>query len=81
MANKQLSEIPEDELKKREKEMTVAVILLSTTVMIMLISAIFGFMKKGFTATTILPFAFLPLAIINFQNLKKIKAELALRKK
>ncbi len=81
MANKQLSEIPEDELKKREKEMTVAVILLSITVMIMLISAIFGFIKKGFTATTILPFAFLPLAIINFLNLKKIKTELDLRKK
>ena len=80
MANKQLSEIPEDELKKREKEMTVAVILLLITVMIMLISTIFGFIKKGFTVTTILPFAFLPLAIINFLNLKKIKAELASRK-
>ncbi|MEQ1797281.1 MAG: hypothetical protein ABL872_04975 [Lacibacter sp.] len=81
MANKQLSEMPEDELKKREKEMTVGVILLSITVTIMLVSAIFGFIKKGFTATTILPFAFLPLAIINFLSLKKIKAELASRKK
>jgi len=81
MANKQFSEIPEDELKKREKEMTLAVILLSITVTIMLTSAIFVFIKKGFTTTTILPFAFLPLVIINFLNLKKIKAELASRKK
>lgn len=73
--------MPDDELKKREKEMTVAVVLLSITVMIMLISSIFGFIKKGFNVTAILPFAFLPLAIINFLNLKKIKAELASRKK
>lgn len=81
MANTQLSEMPDDELLKRQKEMTVAVILISITVMIMLASAIFGFIKKGFTTTTVLPFAFLPLAIINFLNLKKIKAELASRKK
>jgi hypothetical protein len=80
MANKQLSEMPEEELLKRQKEMTVGVILLSITVTIMLTSSIVVFMKKGFTATTILPFAFLPLLITNFLSLKKIKAELASRK-
>jgi uncharacterized membrane protein len=80
MANKQLSEMSEDELLKRQKEMTVAVVLLSITVSIMLVSAIFVFIKKGFTTTTILPVAFLPLVIINFLSLKKIKAELASRK-
>lgn len=81
LANKQLSEMTEDELQKRQKEMTVAVILIAITVIIMLISAIFVLIRKGFTVTAILPFAFLPLAIINFMSLKKIKAELASRKK
>ncbi|MEJ8816545.1 hypothetical protein [Lacibacter sp. H407] len=80
MAQKQLSEMTDEELKKRQKELTFAVVLMAVAVLVMTISAIIGYSKKGFSTTTILPLLFTPLAISNLLNLKKIKAELALRK-
>ncbi len=80
MAQKQLSEMTEEELKKNVRMMTISVSVIVASIAIMVISAIFSYAKKGFTVTAILPFAFLPIAIINFMNLKKIKAELASRK-
>lgn len=81
MAQKQLSEMTEEELKKNIKLMTVAVTVIIVSVIIMAISSVYTFSKKGFTATVILPFAFLPLVIINLMNLKKMKAELNSRNK
>ena len=78
---KQLSEMTNLELATRKKEMTVAVILILFCIVIMLISAVYTYTKKGFTATAVLPFAFFPIAIINLMNLKKIRAELGSRKK
>jgi uncharacterized membrane protein len=80
MAQKQLSEMTEEELTKRKKELTFAVVLMAVAILVMTISAIIGYSKKGFSTTTILPLLFMPIAIINLLNLKKIKAELALRK-
>lgn len=80
MAQKQLSEMTDEELKKRQKELTFAVILMAVAVLVMTISATISYSKKGFSTTTILPLLFTPLAITNLLNLKKIKAELALRK-
>ena len=81
MAQKQLSEMTEEELKKNVKMMTIAVTVIIVSIIIMLISAVYTYTKKGFTATAVLPFAFLPIAIINLMNLKKIRAELDSRKK
>lgn len=81
MAQKQLSEMTEEELKKNVKMMTIAVTVIIVSIIIMLISAVYTYTKKGFTATAVLPFAFLPIVIINVMNLKKIKAELDSRKK
>lgn len=71
----------EEELKKNMKMMTIAVVVIVTSIIIMSVSAIYSFTKKGYTVTVILPFAFMPIAIINLMNLKKIKAELVSRKK
>ena len=79
MAQKQFSEMTDDELKKRQKELTFAVVLMTVAVLVMTISAILSYSKKGFSTTTILPLLFTPLAISNLLSLKKIKAELALR--
>lgn len=80
MTQKQISEMTDEELKKRQKELTFAVVLMAVAVLVMTISAIIAYSKKGFSTTTILPLLFTPLAITNLLNLKKIKAELALRK-
>ena len=81
MAQKQISELSDEELKKNIKMMNVAVTVIIVSIIIMAISAIYTFTKKGFTATTVLPFVFLPLAMINLMNLKKMKKELDSRKK
>lgn len=81
MAQKQLSEMTEEELKKNIKLMTGAVAVLAASILIMFISAVFTYTKKGFSATVILPFAFMPIAILNVINLRKMKAELASRNK
>lgn len=80
MAQKQLSEMTEDELKKNIRMMTIAVTVIIVSIIIMFISSVFSYTKKGFSVTAVLPFAFMPIAIINLVNLKKIKAELASRK-
>ena len=80
MAQKQLSEMTEDELKKNIRMMTIAVTVIIVSIIIMFISAIYTYTRKGFSVTAVLPFAFMPIAIINLVNLKKIKAELASRK-
>lgn len=81
MAQKQLSEMTEEELKKNIRMMTIAVTVIIVSIIIMFISAIYTYTRKGFSVTAILPFAFMPIAIINLMNLKKMKAELNSRKK
>lgn len=81
MALKQLSEMSEAELKKNVRMLTIATAVIVASILIMVISAVFSYTKKGFTVYTVVPFAFLPIAIINFMNLKKVKAELASRNK
>lgn len=81
MAQRQLSEMTEEELQKNVKMMTIAVAVIIVSIIIMLISAVYTYIKKGFTVTAVLPLAFLPIAIVNLTNLKKIKAELDSRKK
>ena len=81
MAQKQLSEMTEEELKKNIRMMTIAVTVIIVSIVIMFISAVYTYTRKGFGVTAVLPFAFMPIAIINLMNLKKIKAELNSRKK
>ena len=81
MAQKQLSEMNEEELKKNIRLMSIAVSVIIASIVIMIIAGIFSYTKKGFTITTILPVAFMPIAFINLINLKKMKMELASRKK
>lgn len=81
MAQKQLSEMTEEELKKNIRMMSIAVTVIIVSIIIMFISAIYTYTRKGFTVTAVLPFAFMPIAIINLMNLKKMKAELNSRQK
>ena len=78
---KDLSELTDFELATRKKELAAALILISICFVILIITAIFSFSKKGFSGTTTLPIAFLPIAIINIRNIKNIQAEQASRKK
>lgn len=66
-------------LKKNYKSMKTVIIILSVFMVIMVGSGIYITLSKGFGAVSMLPFAFLPLFILNIVNLKKIKNELIAR--
>lgn len=80
MAQKQLSEITEEELKKNIRMMTVAVAVLATSILIMFISAVYSY-KKRIYGNSYLAICFCADCNYQFENLKKMKTELASRKK
>ncbi len=59
--------------------MKMVIIILSVFLVIMVGSGVYITLSKGFGAVSILPFAFLPLFVLNIVNLKKIKNELITR--
>lgn len=79
MAQKPLTEMTNEELQKNAKTMKTATIVLAACLGLMFLSGIFLTFKKGFSVSTVLPFAFLPILIMNLQNWKKTKEEIAKR--
>jgi len=79
MASKPISEMTTEELHKTAKSMKIIVTILVASLIVMAASAVYLFIKKGFSATTILPIVFFPLVSLNMANMKKIKAELLSR--
>ncbi len=79
MKPKPLAEMSNEELQKNEKTMKTATIVLGVCVGFMFLSGIYLTLKKGFSVSSVLPFAFLPLFIMNMQNWKKAKEEIAKR--
>lgn len=79
MKSPSISEMNTEVLKKNYKTMKMVIIILSVFLFIMVGSGIYITLSKGFGAVSILPFAFLPLFVLNIVNLKKIKNELITR--
>lgn len=79
MKSPPISEMNTEMLKKNYKTMKMVIIILSVFLVIMVGSGVYITLSKGFGAVSILPFAFLPLFVLNIVNLKKIKNELITR--
>ncbi|MBX9784527.1 MAG: hypothetical protein K2X48_17815 [Chitinophagaceae bacterium] len=79
MRQNPFSELPTEELVKKEKGMKIAIIVLGVCVGLMLISGGYLYSQKGFTFSTLMPILFLPLWYLNYYNWKKLKEELAKR--
>jgi tellurite resistance protein TehA-like permease len=79
MKQKSMSEMTTEELQKNEKTIRVALIVIGICIVIMIISSIYLYSKKGFSVSTIMPAFFLPILGVNIMNWKKIKAEIASR--
>ncbi|MDI1316608.1 hypothetical protein [Flavobacterium sp.] len=69
------------ELQKREKTATAMSWLMGTIILIQLISGIYLTTQQGFNVFLMLPLVFIPLLIVNIANVKKIKEEIARRRK
>ena len=79
MTQKPLTEMTNEELQKNEKAMKTTAIIFGVCVGLIFLSGIYQTIRKGFSISSILPLAILPLFIINMQNWKKTKAEIARR--
>ena len=82
MKNKpDLSAMSLDELNKRAKTTKVANAMLAIIIGLQFGIGIFLTVRKGFNVFTVIPMAFLPMLIVNYNQLKKIKDEIAKREK
>jgi hypothetical protein len=76
----ELSELSLEELEKIAKMNKFSSIILIIAIGIQFLVGVFLTFRNGFNVFIILPMAFLPLIIVNFTNLNKIKDEIAKRK-
>ncbi len=79
MTQENLDQMTSEELKKYEKTLSIAVKVIGVSVILMISAGIFITLKRGFNVFTISPIVFLALLIVNYTNLKKVKAEVIAR--
>jgi uncharacterized membrane protein YccF (DUF307 family) len=79
MTPQSLDTLSVDELKKKEKVVKTTTGVLIGSVIVMIGAGLYLTIEQGFNAFTILPIAFLPMLMMNFRQLKAIRAELAKR--
>lgn len=77
--SKQLSEMSVDELKSQEKQQTTVLGAFIGLILVMAVAAGYLTYLKGFSVSTVLPVAFLPLVLVFSGNLKKTRAEISSR--
>ncbi len=75
----ELSTLSIEDLNKRAKTTKTATGLLLGIIILQFAIGTYLTIKQGFNAFTIIPLAFLPMVIVNYANLKKIKEEIAKR--
>lgn len=79
MKNSKFSEMTTEELLKSEKTSKTAAYTFAVILFLLFIVNIFLVLKKGFSASQVVPIALLPLLILNFKTLSDIKKELKSR--
>ncbi|WP_284652057.1 hypothetical protein [Flavobacterium terrisoli] len=75
----ELSSLTIEELEKRAKTTKAASIMLAAVIALQFAIGIYLTFKNGFNVFIVIPLAFLPMLIVNFTNIKKIKEEIARR--
>jgi len=79
MTEIKLENLSNEELLKRQKMVSVVTYTLIGMLLVLFCLGLFLTFTKSFTPLTVVPLALMPIVIINFGNIKKIKAELKLR--
>jgi asparagine N-glycosylation enzyme membrane subunit Stt3 len=75
----QFSEMSVEKLQQQAKTIKVVTGTLVGMLVVLLVMAIMLSVKKGFSALVVIPFALLPIVVINVNSLKQIKKELESR--
>lgn len=76
-----LSSLSTEELNKKAKTVKTVMGLLAGVLLVEFAVGLYLTIKQGFSIFMVIPIAFLPILIINYQNIKKINEEIARREK
>lgn len=68
-----------DELNAKAKSLKSMTSIFSSLLLVMTFAGVFLSIRQGFSVFSVLPVTFLPLFIININNIKKIKEEIKSR--
>ncbi len=79
MKQKSFEDMSTEELEKSRKMLSVILGFLIGASLTLLVLGIYITINKGFSPVLIIPIAMLPIGILNFNNLNKIKEELKKR--
>lgn len=79
MKEQKLNELSTPLLQNQLKSLKVITYMLSGTLLFLFSLIIYLTIKNGFNALTIVPIALLPILILNFNTMNKLKKELKLR--
>lgn len=79
MKREDLKQVPTDVLQKKYKTFQMAFYVLAGLVGVMFIVSFFNWKEGGFSATVLMPVFFIPMVLINYMNVRKIKKELESR--
>ena len=79
MKKEDLKSVATDVLQKKYKSFQIAFYILLGLVIVMCIASFLNWQKSGFDATTLLPVFFIPMVLVNYFNVRKIKQELESR--
>ncbi|SFF28956.1 redox-active disulfide protein 2 [Spirosoma endophyticum] len=77
----QFSQMSVEKLQQQAKTIKLVTGMLAGMLAVLLVMAILLSIKKGFSPLVVVPFALLPIVIINVNSLKQIKKELESRGK
>ena len=81
MKKEDYSQLTIEELTKKEKTAKTATIALAVVIVLQFLVGLFLTFKQGFNVFTILPVTFLPILIVNYMTIKKIREEINSRSK
>ncbi|MGC4057974.1 MAG: hypothetical protein QM743_07605 [Chitinophagaceae bacterium] len=79
MKTRKPSEMSDEMLLKQEKAVKTGVYVLSVALLILLLIQIILLTRRGFTATIAIPFALIPIVLVNVRTHKELQAEIKKR--
>ena len=79
MKTRKPADLNDFELIRDEKKYKFLTITMFIAIAILIVSGIFFSSQKGFSATSVMPIAFLPILIVNITTWNALKKEIKLR--
>jgi hypothetical protein len=80
MSESPFRHVSTEALQKKEKQLILITRLLGGCITLLLLTSVYQLLYTKASALTGLPICFLPILIINFNSLKKVRQEIYLRK-